>query len=47
MNKSILYAIIGVLAVAVIVIGFGWYRDANTASLDIRVDEGGLSVDAN
>ncbi len=47
MNKPLLYGIVGILAIAVVVAGIGWYQEANTAHLDVRVDENGLSVDAN
>ena len=47
MNKPLLYGVVGILAIAVVVAGIGWYQEANTAHLDVRVDENGLSVDAN
>ena len=48
MNQNVLYAIIGVLALAVIVLGWGWYNEAHKpASVDINFGDTGLSIKTN
>jgi hypothetical protein len=48
MSRNSLYAIIGLLAA--LVVGFGlylMYQETQKPSLEIRLDEQGLSVDGN
>lgn len=48
MTRNSLYAVIGLLAV--LVIGFGLYiayQESQKPSLEIRLDQNGLSVDGN
>ncbi len=48
MNRNSLYAVIAILAVAVV--GFGIYlvyQETQKPALEIRVDEQGISVDGN
>lgn len=48
MSVRTLYILIGVLAIAVVVLGIGWYNEANkSASIDINVGNGGLSIKAD
>lgn len=47
MNRNALYAIIGVLVAALVVVGVMYYQDQQTASLEIEFGQDGISVDAN
>ena len=46
MSRNALYAIIALLVIVLAVLGFMYYQEQNTASLDISVGENGVSVDA-
>lgn len=46
MNRNILYLIIGVLAVAAIVLGYQYYQESQeTSGVEVNVGEGSLSVE--
>lgn len=48
MNQRTLYIVIGVLALAVIVLGIGWYNAAQQPSgIDINLGNGGVSIKTN
>ncbi len=43
MSKNILYVIIAILVLAAIILGYGWYSEANKPA-SVSVDLGGSSV---
>ena len=47
MNRNTLYLIVGALVVAVIFIGFRLYQAEQEPSLEIEVNDSGLSVETN
>jgi hypothetical protein len=48
MSRSSLYAVIAVLAVLVVGAGIYFlYQETQRPALEVRVDEGGISVDTN
>jgi hypothetical protein len=48
MSQNALYAIIGALVLAVIVLGWGWYNEANKApGVDINLGNNGISIQSN
>lgn len=47
MNRNMMTIIIVILVVALGVIGYMYYQDQQTASLDINVGENGISIDAS
>jgi hypothetical protein len=45
MSRNTLYTIIGILTLAVIVLGYGWYNEASkTSGVDINLGDGGMSI---
>ena len=47
MTQRTLYIVIGVLVVAVLVLAYGWYNEANTKRVDINIGNGGLTIQSN
>jgi len=48
MNKNTLYLIIGVLAIAVVALGFYvWQKESRPEGVEIRLDQNGISVERN
>lgn len=47
MNRNLMTIIIVVLVVALGVVGYMYYQDQQTTSLDISVGEDGVSIDAS
>ena len=47
MNRNTTTIIIVVLVAALAVIGYMYYQDQQTATMEISVDENGISVDTN
>jgi RsiW-degrading membrane proteinase PrsW (M82 family) len=48
MNRNVLYAVIGALAVAVLVLGYMYYQEQQKPSgVEIRIGEGGVSIESN
>lgn len=47
MNRTALYALIAVLAVAVIGLGIYIYNEQQKPGLSITVDEGGIDIQGN
>ena len=55
MNQRVLYAAIAVLALAVVVLGWAWYQEANKPAAvsinlpngNISIGEDGVSIDTN
>jgi predicted negative regulator of RcsB-dependent stress response len=46
MNRNILYLVIGVLAVAAVVLGYQFYQERQKAtSIQIDVGKGGISIE--
>ncbi|NJL07623.1 MAG: hypothetical protein HC900_04685 [Methylacidiphilales bacterium] len=45
MNRNILYAIVAVLAVAVAVFGYQYYRDQQTSGIEMSIGDKGFSVE--
>lgn len=46
MSRNLMTIIIVLLVVALAVVGYMYYQDQQTTSLEINVDENGISVDA-
>ena len=45
MSQRALYAVIGILAIAVIVLGYAWYQEANRpAAVSIDLPNGNISI---
>jgi hypothetical protein len=47
MKRNNLYLIIGLLAVAVVIVGYLYYREQQKTRLEIKVNDQGLSVETN
>jgi RsiW-degrading membrane proteinase PrsW (M82 family) len=48
MNRNVLYAVIGALAVVVMVLGYMYYQEQQKPSgVEIRIGEGGVSIESN
>ena len=47
MSRSVLYLVIGVLAVAVIGLGIYLYNEQTKPALEVRVDGQGISIEGN
>lgn len=47
MNRNGLYAVIAVLLVAVAVFGIYTYQQQSRPGIEVRVDDGGISIDGN
>lgn len=45
MSRNVLYMIVAVLAVATAVLGYQYYRDRHTTSIELNVGERGISID--
>lgn len=46
MNRNVLYVVVGVLAVAVLVLGYQFYQERQKPSgIQIQVGDGGISVE--
>ncbi len=46
MNRSVLYLVIGTLAVATAVFGYQFYQERQkTNGIEINVDKGGISIE--
>lgn len=45
MNRNILFAIIGVLAVGAAILGYQLYDRRNNTSIEISIDKGGISIE--
>lgn len=46
MNRNVLYLVIGVLAVAALVLGYQFYQERQkTTGVEINIDKGGLSIE--
>ena len=46
MNRNALYLIIGVLVVAVVVVGYLFYQERQkTSGIDINIGDGGISIE--
>ena len=46
MNRNGLYLVIGVLAVAALVLGYQFYQERQkTTGVEINIDKGGLSIE--
>lgn len=45
MNKNVLYAIIGLLAVVAVVLGYQYYQESQQSGLEINVGGNTLSVE--
>ena len=46
MSRGSVYILIGLLAAAVVVIGYLYYEESQEG-VDIRIDESGVSIDGN
>ncbi|MCC2099111.1 MAG: hypothetical protein KDJ29_19635 [Hyphomicrobiales bacterium] len=46
MNRNTLYGIIGVLAVAIIVIGYMYYQERQKSGIQIELGKNGVSIEA-
>lgn len=44
MNRNLLYAIIGALAVATAVLGYQYYKSSQTSGVTINLGEDGISI---
>ena len=48
MNRNVLYIVIGVLAIAAVVLGYQLYQEQRKASgIEITIGKTGISVDEN
>ena len=47
MSQRALYIVVAILAIAVVVLGFAWYQEANTNRVDIKLGNGGLSIQSD
>jgi RsiW-degrading membrane proteinase PrsW (M82 family) len=46
MNRNALYLVIGVLAVALVVVGYLFYQERQkTSGIDINIGDGGISIE--
>jgi len=46
MNRNALYFIIGVLVVAIVVVGYLFYQERQkTSGIDINIGDGGISIE--
>ncbi len=46
MNRNVLYSIIGVLVVALVVVGYLFYQERQkTSGIDINIGDGGISIE--
>lgn len=46
MNRNSLYLVLGALVVGIAVLGYLYY-DEQQSGVDIKIDEGGISIDGN
>lgn len=47
MSRNGLYAVIAILVIAIAAFGIYTYQQQNRAGIEVRVDEGGISIDGN
>jgi hypothetical protein len=47
MSRNGLYAVLGVLIAAVVILGVYLYNEQQKPALEVRVDEGGLTIEGN
>lgn len=47
MSRNGLYAIIAILLVVVVGFGIYMYQEQSRPALEVRVDDGGISIDGN
>lgn len=45
MNHNLLYAVVGGIAVIVGLLGYQYYQDTQTSSIELNVGEGGVSIE--
>ena len=45
MNRNVLYLLVGALIVAVGVVGYLYYQESQTTSVDINFGKSGLSIE--
>jgi hypothetical protein len=45
MNRNVLYLVIGVLAVAALILAYQFYQQQRTTGIQIDVGEGGVSIE--
>jgi len=45
MNRNLLLLIVGALCVAVLVLGYRWYQEQQTSSIQIDVGKEGVTVE--
>jgi hypothetical protein len=46
LSRNAIYFLIGLLAAAVVVVGYMYYQESQEG-VDIRIDESGVSIDGN
>ncbi|MCC0055506.1 MAG: hypothetical protein H6883_05155 [Rhodobiaceae bacterium] len=46
MNRNALYGIIGVLAAAIIIIGYMYYQEQQKSGIQIEMGKNGVSIEA-
>ena len=47
MNRNGLYVVIAILLIAIVGFGIYTYQEQNRPGIELRVDDGGISVDGN
>ncbi len=47
MSRNTLYLVAGVLAAALIVVGYLYYQDSQRTHIDIEIDDNGITIDGN
>jgi len=47
MSRNALYALIAILVVAIVGFGIYTYQQQTRPGVEVRVDEGGISIDGN
>jgi hypothetical protein len=45
MNRNVIYMIVGVLAVATVILSYQLYQERHTTGIDINVGKNGISVE--
>jgi len=46
MNRNLLYVIIAILVIVVGILGWQYYQDQQTSTLELNMDDSGVSVEA-
>ncbi|MGE0231514.1 MAG: hypothetical protein AB7O39_07300 [Flavobacteriaceae bacterium] len=46
MNRNMLYGVIGVLAVALVILGYQYYQESQKSGIQIEMGKNGVSIEA-